>query len=177
MIRILLAAAALLALPAAPSSAADKVSLRPGEMAIVVIDDGGRVSVERGGAARPMSDEDRAMVRDLLLNHPEAFGPQAALIRADLARPAPPVARGEIRFSFIALGERNDTLLIVENGYDRGLRYRAVMSRGSRSEPTDVCVVVPGRRGYEHWPYPIDRIDLGTMTLVPYREGDVPTCE
>lgn len=179
MMRNFLILVSLLLSPAIAASAAGtsgSVSLRPGEGVTVVIDDGGRASVEKGGAARPMSDEDKAMVRDLLKNHPEAFGPRGAFVTAEGARPAPPVIRGEIRFSFLTL-EGNDRLLIVENGYERGLRYRAIMHRSGRSEPTDVCVVIPQRRSYEHWPYPIERIDLGAMTLVPYRDGEMPTCE
>ncbi len=174
MIRFIVVMAAL-GLLAGPARAADTVSLRPGEAITILIDDGGRVSVEKGGAARTMTDEDKGMVRDLLVNHPDAFGPRAAIVTAEQALPAPPVTRGEVRFSFLGLG--NDRLLIVENGYERGLRYRAVMHRGDRSAPTDVCVVVPRRRSYEHWPHPIDRIDLSAMALVPYREGELPSCE
>jgi hypothetical protein len=73
--------------------------------------------------------------------------------------------------------EEESRLLLIENGYDRGLRYRATIYRRGRSEPTDVCVVIPERRGYEHWPYPIDRIELSGLTLFPLREGDPLTCE
>jgi hypothetical protein len=177
MIRLIVAAATLVGLAAGPARAADTISLQPGEAVTIVIDDGGRTNVEKGGAARPMSDEDKAMVRDLLVNHPEAFGPRAAVITAKGATPAPAVTRGEVHFSFMTFGEGNERLLIVENGYGRGLRYRAIMHRGGRAEPTDVCVVIPERRSYEHWSYPIDRIDLGGITLVPYRDGEVPTCE
>ena len=51
------------------------------------------------------------------------------------------------------------------------------MVRGGEDEPTDVCAVLPMLRGYEHWPYPIDRIELTKLTLIPYRQGDNPTCE
>jgi hypothetical protein len=177
MIRFIVATAAALGLAAGPARAADTISLRPGEAVTVVIDDGGRASVEEGGAARPMSDEDKAMVRDLLVNHPEAFGPRAAIITAGEGKPVPSVSRGEVHFSFMTFGEGNDRLLIVENGYGRGLRYRAIMHRNGRAEPTDVCIVIPERRSYEHWSYPIERIDLSAIALVPYRDGEVPTCE
>jgi len=178
LIRFVIATAALLGLAASPALAADTISLRPGEAVTVVIDDGGRATVAEGGAARPMSDHDKAMVRDLLVNHPDAFGPKAAIVTAGETGPVPPVKKGEVHFSFLALGNGGrERLLIVENGYVLGLRYRAVMHRSGRVEPTDVCVVIPERRGYEHWSYPIDRIELGALILVPFGEGETPTCE
>jgi hypothetical protein len=179
-----IAIAALLGL-AAPAAAADPpaiISLRPGEQAIVLIDDGGRVRVERTGPAR-LSDYDRAAVRELLLNHPDAVGPNPAIhTEGDGHLPdPPPVEPGSIRISFQAVAadgkEQESRLLLLENGYGRGLVYRATITHDGRSEPTDVCVVPPGIRGYEHWPYAIGRIDLRELRLVPLREGDPLTCE
>jgi hypothetical protein len=45
-----------------------------------------------------------------------------------------------------------DSFLVLENGYDHFVRYRAIMHRGESSHPTDVCDVLPGRTGFEHWP-------------------------
>jgi hypothetical protein len=184
MRHLLIAVAGLMGL-AAPAHAADapgKVSLRPGEQTIVLIDDGGRVTVAKGGPAR-MSEYDRAAVFELLRNHPDAVGSIAAIHTEDDGHlpPPPPVERGAVRISFLAVAatgkESESRLLLVENGYDRGLRYRAIISRSARNEPTDVCVVIPERRGYEHWPYPIDRIELSGLTLFSLREGDPLTCE
>jgi hypothetical protein len=39
-----------------------------------------------------------------------------------------------------------------------------------------VCIVLPGKRGYEHWPYPIEKIELSEFTVEPWKEGDPVTC-
>ena len=66
---------------------------------------------------------------------------------------------------------------MFETGNAGAWRSRASVTRGRRTERTDVCTVLPGLRGYEHWPYSIDRIDLSDFALVPYRAGSAPVCE
>jgi hypothetical protein len=46
----------------------------------------------------------------------------------------------------VAARTQHDALLVIENGYGDGLRYRAVMRRGDRTAPTDVCLVMLGKR-------------------------------
>jgi hypothetical protein len=157
---------------------AGSVALRVGEQVVVTFDDGGRISLASGGAAT-ISDEEQAGILRLVMENPGATGPNAAAASGeDLA--VSPVMAGSIRMSFITLasaGEPDSRLLVLENGYDRALRYRATISRGRRSQPTDVCTVIPMLRGYEHWPFEIDRIELTGLTLIPFAQGAQPVCE
>lgn len=68
------------------------------------------------------------------------------------------------------------TILVVENGYHQALVYRARELRGGRSQPTDVCIVIPAKSGYEHWPYRIDRLDLSDFRFVAWKAGDQVPC-
>ena len=59
--------------------------------------------------------------------------------------------------------------MLLENGYDRALVYRARITVAGRTRPTDVCVVLPSNRSSEHWPEAIERIDLSDFELVTWR--------
>lgn len=186
MRKLLIALAILAGLSSAAWALDDVVflGLEPGAKFVVRVDDTGKVAVSPDGAAR-LSDLDRNILGAFAEYYddpeklPEASGPNAALFRAEDAGPQP-IERGVVRISFFRMTGRNglpETLLVLENGYERALRYRARMVRGERAQPTDVCTVLPGLRGYEHWPYSIDRIDLSEFALVPYRDGTPPVCE
>ena len=88
---------------------------------------------------------------------------------------AAPVAPNRITLRFHSIAGQH-SMLILENGYDRAIVYRARMTLGDRTTPTDVCLVMPGRRGYEHWPHSIDRLDLSDFSVTEWREGDPVTC-
>ncbi|MEE9433365.1 MAG: hypothetical protein V3V15_03910 [Sphingorhabdus sp.] len=87
-----------------------------------------------------------------------------------------PVKEGRVKFSFIRIDPQGQAMLLIENGYGRGLIYRARMIIKGRSSPTDVCLVMPNRRGYEHWPHLIDEIQLSNFTFVDWNEGDKIPC-
>jgi hypothetical protein len=87
-----------------------------------------------------------------------------------------PVEAGVVNLRFFSIAGRA-AFLAIENGYDGALTYRAQMTREGQSRHTDVCLVVPLRRGYEYWPHPIDRLILSDFRLVPWREGQRVTCE
>lgn len=179
MFRYLIALGSAFCLAAAPpvQSPRDEIlSLRTGQALIVTVDDAGEISIVGIEIAPPLSALDAAAVRDLVANHQGAVGSTAAPVRLELPQP-PPLPRDRIRIALVEQGGGKARLLIIQNGYDRGFRYRAALQRGGRSEPTDVCTVLPGIRGYEHWPYKFDRIDLSDLRLVPMREGEPPTCE
>lgn len=100
--------------------------------------------------------------------------------RAPAAQPDPrldpPVTAGEVRLRLLSVAGQQ-TLLMVENGYDQAFTYRAVITRSGRSEPTSVCVVLPNIRGIEYWPYPVERIALSDFLLAPYDESQGITCQ
>jgi hypothetical protein len=190
--RKLLIALALTLAASSPARAQDEgfiddvqlVGLEPNLRVMLRIDESGEVSFAPDGAA-DMAAIDRSALQALgvLYDDParlaEATGANAVAIQSTGVAAAP-LAAGVIRLSMFAVTERDGrpgTLLVLENGYGQALRYRANMVRGRRSEPTDVCTVLPRLRGYEHWPYRIDRLDLTGFELVPYRDGTPPVCE
>lgn len=166
-------AAAALAV-AAPASA--QVTLAPGQ----------GVTLTFGGSGE-------AMASDV---HPAALGPhdmdalEQMRIAYKAAKPkpgvlppvvmnytdaAPAITPGRIEIVFVVIGEKDSVLAIV-NGYARGMTYRATITTRGRAQPTDVCLVLPGRRGYEHWPYAIEKIELTEFTLVDWAPGDSLPC-
>lgn len=90
--------------------------------------------------------------------------------------PMPAIAPGRIEIVFVVIGDKDSVLLIL-NGYDQGLTYRATITARGRSAPTDVCLVMPGKRGYEHWPYAIDKVELTALTLVDWSPEDGVPCK
>jgi hypothetical protein len=88
----------------------------------------------------------------------------------------PDVAPGRVEIVFVVIGEK-DSVLVMLNGYDQGLTYRATIFVKGRSGPTDVCLVMPGRRGYEHWPYAIDRIELTAFQFEDWKPGNPVPCK
>ncbi len=107
-----------------------------------------------------------------------AMGEDAALVsrEADIGLPDP-VPPNEIRVAFRQIGESDHRLLVISNGYDRALAYRAYVHVDGKDQYTDVCTVPPGVHGFEHWPYASDRITLVDLRLEPWQEGQQPRCE
>jgi hypothetical protein len=156
-----------------------RVSVGTGQSVVVRLVSGGAVSVESRGPAVAMIDYDRGTIAGLVAAPvPEGDVKMPAEPIGGGASPPPPVRPGSIRFTLRDLPGKSphDAVLVVENGYAQGLRYRAVMRRGDRSAATDVCLVMPGKRSYEHWPYQIDRLDLSDLTLVPWKPEDGLPC-
>jgi hypothetical protein len=181
--RIILAAALALIAAAAPASAqqpraADAVSLAAGEEATIAFDDGERTSVTAHGRAAPLSTYDRAALQNLTTgNIEDAVGPNSRpLSERELLQSPPPITAGLVRIVFVPVSGGKETFLILENGHTRALAYRARIFRRGQGRPTDVCVVLPGIRGYEHWPYPIERIELTGFRLEAWN-GGAPRCE
>ena len=190
--RKLLIALALMLAPGSPAWAEENgllgdvylVGLQPNLRIVLRIDAAGEGSFDPDGATEMSAiDKDALQTMGVMYDDPaklaEATGANSVVIPSN-GVDAPPLAADEIRLSMFSVTERDGspgTLLVLENGYDRALRYRASIVRGRDSEPTDVCTVRPRLRGYEHWPYRIDRLDLTGFALVPYREGSRPVCE
>jgi hypothetical protein len=68
-------------------------------------------------------------------------------------------------------GSRENTVLMIENGYGSALRYRATMYSGSKSAVTDVCDAAPHRLALEHWPFPIDKLEIADLQLIDFKDG------
>jgi hypothetical protein len=179
--KLLTILAAFLLAGAAPPPPAAIVTLAPGQAVnINVAEDSGAVTLDSRGPAA-LSDFDRGAIRHLTEsgNYEAATGPTGVPVTAREAgqpEPAPPAAH-LIRIMFAQIADGRQTVLILENGYDRGLVYRARIRANGREQATDVCLVMPARRGYEHWPYPIDRIELSDFRLVPWDASQGIHCE
>jgi len=167
--------ALLLAAPAAAQEI-PALSLAPGESIVLHFDDGGRVGPpERGTAA--WSRFDLLAARQLAgTTPPEAPVPNATPIQTgDEDRPDP-IPAGVVRVRALSIAGQH-TLLVVENGEGRALAYRARMTVQGRTQHTDVCVVLPHLPSYEHWAFPIERLELSDFRFIPWAPGRRPTCE
>ena len=104
-------------------------------------------------------------------------GPQPAIpLPDDGSLPAAPeIQPNGLRLRFLSIAGQH-SLLILENGYDRAIVFRARMTRGGETRSTDVCLVRPMRYGFEHWPHPIERIEISDIRFVPWRQGEPVPC-
>jgi hypothetical protein len=89
---------------------------------------------------------------------------------------APPLPTNAVRFTFAQVPGSVDVVLTIENGYQRALSYRAVITTGGRRAPTDVCLVPPTLVMYEHWPYQIGSIELSEFEVHDWSPGDPTPC-
>ena len=175
MIRLAWAIAASL-LAAAPLCAQPPIALEPGDAVTLHVDGRGTVEVSPRTAAE-WTPFDLAAARHLSgLTPPGRPDPYATEIPRDDNMPAvPPVEPDMIRVKFLSIAGRH-SLLVMENGYGQAIAYRARMTRGGRTTPTDVCLVVPNYHGFEHWPDPLDRIEISDIHFVPWQRGEPVPC-
>ena len=159
----------------APAQEIPAISLAPGEAVTVRFDDGGRTGApERGRAA--WSRFDIVAARQLAgMTPPDAPVPEATPVGdVDGTRPDP-IPPNEVRVRFLSIADRH-ALLVVENGQGQALAYRARMTVRGQTRPTDVCVVLPRLPSYEHWPHPIERLELTDFRFIVWAPGRMPTC-
>lgn len=170
------AACLTIAAPAAAQETA-AVTLAPGESVTVRIDDGGVIGAPERGRAE-WTPYDIAAARHLSgIPTPGSAVPYATPLPRGGGIPAEPaVEPGRLQFKFLSIAGRH-SLLAIENGYAQALAYRARMTRGDQTRTTDVCIVIPGRHGYEHWPHTIDRLELSDFRFVAWRPGDPVPCQ
>ena len=178
--RIILAlVAAMLAVGAAPAAAQHVVGveMEAGQALTVSLGNKGHVEVVRRGRAE-WTPHDLAAARHLSGQPvPDAPVPNATPLPSSPDGPrVPAVESGVVNLRFMTVADRH-ALLIVENGYGQALRYRAQMTVRGNTRPTDVCVVLPANRSYEHWPHPIERILVYEFALVPWDGSNRPSCE
>jgi hypothetical protein len=172
-----LAACVAAAMAAAPASAGDIQPMRllPGEAVTVRFDDGGPVAQVRGRAEWTRYDLFAAHQLSGMTPPKQAMPEGIPLGELNGVRPDP-IPADEVRVRFLSIGDQH-SLLVVENGQARALRYRARMKLEGQIKPTDVCIVLPRQPGYEHWPDRLESIELFDFEFVPWQEGSLPTCE
>lgn len=156
------------------------VALDVNSGAIIQIgDDGTGVAGLEGEKLAPPTPWVRMVARHLTSGRFDwATGKNAAAVSDDdMEILADPVVAGEIHVAFRQIGESDHRLLVIANGYDRALTFRASIRVSGEEEHTDVCTVMPGIHGVEHWPFASDRIMLTDLRLEEWREGTPPRCE
>ena len=167
------------ALAFATAAEAKPVVLKPGEAVTLTVDDGGRAIETARGAAWALTPFEKAWARQMTSGELDwAIGPNVAISTSDDERfPVPgPVKPAIVAVKLVPVGEGN-MLFVIENGYSRGFKYRARLRRADRATATDVCEVMAEKRGFEHWPYRFDAIEILDVTLIPWKDGQAPVCE
>lgn len=127
---------------------------------------------------------DRGVTVQVLGNGFTATAPAAAKLApfeadvADFKLPGdlPPVTPDRVKFKLIGY-PAGQTLLAVENGYAKALAYHAVLHLGGETRSTMVCVVKPGKRAMERWPFAVDRVELSALRLADRKEGAPAPCQ
>jgi hypothetical protein len=178
MVQAAFAAAATAAVTAAAAALVQPLQVKSGESVTLTIDDGGRTVETSRGAARAMTPFERAAAANFSSQLAQATGPNAVSLRAgERGMPEPDrIPAGAVELTLRPLGD-NAMMLVVRNGYSGALSYKAVLTRGDRAVRTDVCEVLPGKPGFEHWPYGFDTIAVYDLKLVPWIEGQSLTCK
>lgn len=156
---------------------AQGITLSRGEEVIVGIEENG-LSDAALGPASPTPFE-LAVGRHLSgQKPPEAPLAEGTPIRDGEGLPAAPVPDpGQLRFRFLQVPGTDHAMLIVHNGYAKGLVYRARITARGKTSPTDVCLVMPGKVGIEHWPYAISAIEVSAFELIDWKPGDGAPCK
>lgn len=165
--------AAMMMMVAAPA-AAQTVTLAPDEGASVTNPGSAPVATRMKASLTPF---EAAVVKQFEANlFPDAMGANSATVSGDGLPEPEPIAPDRFVAKFMAIGGGKATLLVLENGYDQAIAYRARITVKGKTTPTDVCIVLPGKRGFENWPYAIEKIELSAIALEKY-DGGRPRCE
>lgn len=162
------------ALAAPVLQAADvPVLLKPGEAVALASDATGFEAIDRGAAV--LTALDRAAASQIAQEPiPDAPVPVGKPLAVPGLEPDA-IAPERVTAKLFAL-PNGATMLVIENGLDRAIRYHAVIMRGGQLTPTDVCLVPAGKRSYEYWPHTMEGLQLDRFEPVAYDGGTVP-CE
>ena len=160
---------------------AQSVALRPGQTATLHFTNG-RAVLETVQSAAPVSKfEAYAIWHAQNEQVPPNFKgvlPPTFLGPVDGVPEKPTPVIGKIQLTFrivpaVAPGMPEHSILFIGNGVFSKFNYRASLRRNGRASPTDVCEVPPNLMGLEHWPYPVDEIEVSDLALTPMTEGIV----
>ncbi len=176
-----LAGALLLAALAAPALAqrAPSLTLEPETEVTVALDREGSPGVAVTQRRRAeWTPFDLAVARNFVTGaYAAGIGNSTVPTRDAPGIPEPPQIRPDgVRIRFMLIAGRHSEL-ILENGFELALRYRARITVAGETRPTDVCIVEPNNRMNEHWPERIERIELYDLRLIPWQAGRRIICE
>jgi hypothetical protein len=119
---------------------------------------------EKDGVDRLFGKNGRYLVGSVTV-HPDS--PRASLV----PRPQP----GTVRFRSMEY-PRGQTVLVVENGYPQALTYHLDLLVRKQRKRTTVCIVTPGKRTIEHWPYKVRAMEISDVHLSIWSQGQRPAC-
>ena len=160
----------------------DRVSVSRGQGVVVRVAADGTLEADAPAEATPLNAFESGAVAAMNNTPSEGTGVQPPMMLRGKTPPPPIVPAGQVRLTLRLLPAdaarpNGQTMPEVENGYDGALRYRAALRRGGRSTPTDVCIVMPHKLGFEYWPYPAEGVEISDVRVVPWHEGDGVSCE
>lgn len=165
MRKILWALAAMVA--AAPAHA--QIALEPGQAITLSLSNDADVRVTAMARTTAMPFD-----RAFLAKVDDAYKSQDNVWTARM-NDAPAIAPDALELRFVVVDGKT-TILVLSNGYLDGVTYRAAIYTHGKSSPTDVCLMMPHVRGYEYWPFAIDRIELSAFHRAPWKQGDPIPC-
>jgi hypothetical protein len=156
---------------------AQGITLARGEEAVLEISDNDLADAARGPtSATPFEQAVGRQVGGV--KPPQAPVTQGQPMPRDSGLPAAPVPdAGQARFRFLPVPETGGSLLVIHNGYAQALVYQAKITSNDKTQPTDVCLVVPGKLGVEYWPYAISAIEVSAFKLVDWKPEDGVPCK
>lgn len=133
MRRLILAFLAAVCAPSlafAQSVPVSRLTLNLGEAAVLRFDEGGGALLSEHGPASDLSPFVAAVARDNADGRYDyATGGQTAAIPHDRYPEAPPITPSVLRMAFVAIPNSDETLLVIENGYELALSYRVMITR------------------------------------------------
>jgi hypothetical protein len=163
----------------APATAQElpAITLVPGEAVTVRLEGGGRAGQLERGAAEWTPLAVYAARHFAGKTPPDAPVPVATEhYESPEMPPSEPPVPGQLRLRFFSIADQH-TLLVIENGLQGPIAYRARMTIDGEARATDVCIVPTGVPGVEHWPHPIERIELTDFRYVSWRPGEPVPCQ
>jgi len=173
--------AVIAATPIAAQAQAQSVTIARGEAVTLALDEADGKTTPREIDRKPAPDASvfetavSAKFGGGALNNATGANGQP-LTDAQIGAASPKAAPNTIALHFLRTPGKDQSLLVIANGYDRGMVYRATMRVKGQAQATDVCVVMPGKVGLEHWPYAIDALALSDFRLVPWKPEDGIVC-
>ncbi|WP_145960945.1 hypothetical protein [Sphingosinithalassobacter portus] len=167
--RVLVGLTCMILALAPAQAAAQLLKLKPGEAATVRLSPHVTATAPEAATMTPFDTFVFSQIAPEIVDTDEG-----QMVTMDDAALMPNIAPGAIRLRFLAVPGHSDMLLIVENGYDRAVRYRARMTVGDERVDTSTCIVPGKHPGIEHWPHGISEIALSDFRLIDGDDGREP---
>ena len=106
-----------------------------------------------------------------------AFDMDGDVLRNPRAVKRPAESQPILSFRFTQDPKTADTSLVVSSTVNRMIKYDLgmMLPESERIRKTSSCPVLPGKKGYEHWPHPIFQIVIARFRVLA--PGSAMKCE